>query len=84
MPNDDAGMDADAAWALSLIAPPSPDLVASADAYGPEGFCADVWVPLSKWDNGHSLVRLPFRHGTTRGQVRDVFRGLGVAMKEGK
>lgn len=81
---DDAGMDADAAWALSLIAPPSPDLVASADDYGTEGFCVDAWVPISKWDSRHSLVRLPFRHGTTRGQVRDVLRGLGVLMKEVK
>jgi len=79
---DDAEMDADAAWALSVIAPPSPDLVASASDYGAEGFCLDVWVPVSKWHSGHSLVRLPFRRGTTRGQVRDVFRGLGVAMKE--
>lgn len=83
MLNDDAGMDADAAWAVSLIATPSPDLVASASDYGAEGFCLDVWVPVSKWHSGHSLIRLPFRHGTTRGQVRDVFRGLGVAMKEG-
>lgn len=79
---DDSDAIADAAWALSLIATPSPGLVASAGDYGPGGFCLDVWVPVSKWGKTHSLVRLPFRRGTTRGQVRDVFRGLGVAMKE--